>query len=302
MNEATSDFSDVILSGGTGRSGTTIIGKLLSRHSQVGLSRPAEIKMLTAGNGLLDLYLGRRAGRFKKLLFTDRLHLERFRYRLFNDWWERPPKFGEAAGLFQGIDLGELKEFYRSLGLDWKRDKKSAPGNFLRSFVESQKRTSGKAMWIDTTPINLYRSEDLGRFLPGARFIHMVRDGRDVISSVLREPWGPTNYDEGLVWYRRRMTRILRNTNSLGSRVKTVSLEALAIEKRDQTLAEILDFLGLTEEAKLRDYFETEVIPSRVQQGRWRAEVPDEENFSENYFKLVAELKAIDPEVPLASS
>ena len=77
MYSSERDFSDVILTGGTGRSGTTIIGKLLSRHSQIGLSCPAEIKMHVAGNGLLDLYLGNKVGRYKSLMVTKGLHLKR---------------------------------------------------------------------------------------------------------------------------------------------------------------------------------------------------------------------------------
>jgi hypothetical protein len=301
MHETGLDFSDVILSGGTGRSGTTIIGKLLSRHSQVGLSRPAEIKMLTYGNGLLDLYLGKRVGRYKRLLITDRLHLERFRYRLFNDWWERDPKVGEIAGLIQGIELEELKTLYSKMKSDWKLNRKLAPANFLRAFVETQKRASGKPLWIDTTPINLFRSNELAPFLPGARFIHMVRDGRDVISSVTREHWGPRTYDEGLTWYRRRMRRILLNTNELDSRVLTISLEDLAIHNRSESLDTILSFLGLESESKLQKYFEAEVTPEKVSRGRWQEEVADVKKFNESYLEIVAELKAIDPSVPLES-
>ncbi len=60
-DRASTRFDDVILTGGTGRSGTTIVGLLISRHSQIALSRPTEIRLLTDGNGLLDLHLGRSA-------------------------------------------------------------------------------------------------------------------------------------------------------------------------------------------------------------------------------------------------
>lgn len=294
------DFTDVILSGGTGRSGTTIIGKLLSRHSQVVLSKPAEIKFLTDGNGLLDLYLKKRVGRYKYLLVTDRLHLERFRYRLFNDWWERDSKDGEIAGLIQGIGLDQLTDLYQVMQRAWKMDRKFAPANFLREFIDLQKNSSGKQMWIDTTPINLFRSKDLASFLPGSRFIHMVRDGRDVISSVIRENWGPNDYESGLAWYRRRMKRALSSTNLLKSRVLTISLEELAIHRRQQSLEKVLAFIGVESETKLQEYFDSEVKPEKVIRGRWQNEVPDVRSFNDSYFKIVAELREIDPSVPLA--
>jgi len=301
MSRVGERFSDVILSGGTGRSGTTIIGKLLSRHSEVGLSRPSEIKMLTAGNGLLDLHLRRRVGRYRRFIISDRVHLERFKARLFNDWWERDPKVGEIAGLIQGIELNELQAIYETLRIDWKKSRDTAPANFFRSFVDIQQEVSGKKMWIDTTPINLFRSKEIAAFLPGTRFIHMVRDGRDVIASVVRERWGPKNYEEGLVWYRRRMRRNLINSKWLGDRVLTISLENLVINQRLESFSRILEFLEIPNEKKIQAYFDSKVLPENVRRGRWRDEVEDVNRFNDRYFEIVAELKAIDATVPLSS-
>jgi hypothetical protein len=293
-------FDDVILSGGTGRSGTTIIGKLLSRHSSVALSRPAEVKILTSGNGLLDLHLGKRVGRYKRLMPTRRLHLERFRYRLYNHWWERESKNGNSVGLQQGIEIDDLNLLFNKLKLERREKIGGAERNFYRDFVNLQKNLSGKDLWIDTTPPNIFRASEIAEFLPGVRFIHMVRDGRDVISSVIREPWGPSSYEEGLVWYRRKMRRSLINSVALKSQVLTLSLEALVIEDRENSLKKILNFLGLEEEPKFRAYFDSEVIAQRVNRGRWQDEVKDLDSFNDSYFKIVTELKEIEPEVPLS--
>ena len=43
-----------VFSGGTGRSGTTLIGKILGKHPRVHAGRPYEIKFLTGRDGLLD--------------------------------------------------------------------------------------------------------------------------------------------------------------------------------------------------------------------------------------------------------
>lgn len=301
MYSSERDFSDVILTGGTGRSGTTIIGKLLSRHSQIGLSCPAEIKMHVAGNGLLDLYLGNKVGRYKSLMVTKGLHLKRFHYRLFNDWWERDSKLGEVTGLVQGIELNELQGLFYDLKTLWKKDQKSAARKFMRAFIDSQKLRSGKYFWIETTPINLFRATEMAEFLPGTRFIHMVRDGRDVIASVLRENWGPKTYEEGLIWYRRRMRRILINTKSLGDEVLTLCLEDLTLSKREESLSKLFYFLNLKSEAKLVDYFNSEVKAEKVNKGRWQNEVRNIERFNQEYFRIVEELKGIDSSVPLSS-
>ena len=293
------DFSDVILVGGTGRSGTTIMGKLLSRHPAVGLAKPSEIRILTYGNGLLDLHLRNRVGRYKHLMVTDNLHLTRFKYRLFNDWWERESKLGGKAGLIQGIQREELQELYGCMRNDWKTNREIAPTRFFRSFVDLQKRSSGNQLWIDTTPANLFRATQIASFLPNVRFIHMVRDGRDVIASVVREPWGPKNYDEGLIWYRNRMIRNLLNSRALGVQVLTLSLEDLVLQNRIQSLKRVLSFLQIENDSKIQKYFETEVTSEKVRQGRWRSDVSDVATFNARYFAIVAELKKIDPQLPL---
>jgi len=129
----------------------------------------------------------------------------------------------------------------------------------------------------------------------------MVRDGRDVIASVVREHWGPKTYEEGLTWYRRRMRRNLINANFLSDKVLTISLEDLVIHKREDSLRKILQFLNLESEDNLENYFSKEVVPDKVKRGRWRTEVQNLEEFNKSYFEIVTELKAIDSKVPLES-
>jgi hypothetical protein len=45
-------------------------------------------------------------------------------------------------------------------------------------------RSAGKR-WIDQTPLNTLMIDDLGSMFPGASFLHMLRDGRRVVHSML---------------------------------------------------------------------------------------------------------------------
>ena len=47
-----------IFIGGTGRSGTTVLGDLLNEHSLVRTSNPTEIKFLANRGGFLDVVFG----------------------------------------------------------------------------------------------------------------------------------------------------------------------------------------------------------------------------------------------------
>lgn len=49
----------------------------------------------------------------------------------------------------------------------------------------------GKRRWADKTPIYVRRIELLAELWPDARFVHLIRDGRDVALSYLGVPWGP---------------------------------------------------------------------------------------------------------------
>lgn len=43
----------------------------------------------------------------------------------------------------------------------------------------------GGARWVDQTPVNTFLADELSRMFPGARFLHVLRDGRLVVRSML---------------------------------------------------------------------------------------------------------------------
>jgi hypothetical protein len=61
----------------------------------------------------------------------------------------------------------------------------------------------GKAVWVEKTPGHLWHVADIERWIPGIKFIHIVRPGPDVIASLYEvtrdypETWGrPKSIDE----------------------------------------------------------------------------------------------------------
>jgi hypothetical protein len=64
---------------------------------------------------------------------------------------------------------------------------------YFRQFVDSLtgnfRRSSGKPRWAEKTPNNVRHMATLGTIFPDARFIHMVRDGRDVACSLVTMNW-----------------------------------------------------------------------------------------------------------------
>lgn len=66
------------------------------------------------------------------------------------------------------------------------------PETTLRAFFELYAEGQGKQRWGDKTPNYIKRMNQIERWIPEARFIHMIRDGRDAALSrfkrVLKEP------------------------------------------------------------------------------------------------------------------
>lgn len=56
-------------------------------------------------------------------------------------------------------------------------------------------QTEGKARWGDKTPVYIEILPELASMFPGSRFIHLVRDGRDVAKS-----FKATGWDSGGRW------------------------------------------------------------------------------------------------------
>jgi hypothetical protein len=114
--------------GGTGRSGTTVMGDLLGMHPQIRTSTPIEIKFLSNRSGLIDVVFGRedailrssgkisvihfRTYRKRKKREKERLGLiwSEFEDQIWNKWWDidAPPPHGR--GLISGISRPNLEK------------------------------------------------------------------------------------------------------------------------------------------------------------------------------------------------
>jgi protein-tyrosine sulfotransferase len=60
---------------------------------------------------------------------------------------------------------------------------------FIDLFQQAWLERCAKPIWAEKTPWNVLRLDFLWRHFPGARFVHVIRDGRDVACSLRRMPW-----------------------------------------------------------------------------------------------------------------
>ncbi len=87
--------------------------------------------------------------------------------------------------------------------------------------------------------------ELLCEIYPEARVIHIIRDGRQVVQSLLRQSWGPRAVGDAAAEWRRSVEAGLQSGAVLGAeRYREVRFEALSAEPRQQVAA-IFDWLGV---------------------------------------------------------
>jgi hypothetical protein len=147
-------------------------------------------------------------------------------------------------------------KLFRVSGLDEKEitDKIVAEcrtaGDFLRTFMEAIARKQHVERWADCTPDHLLHIAEIKRQIPNALVIHIIRDGRDVALSYMRQGWAhPLPWDRnerlsvaGLYWeWIVRKGR--RYGNDLGPDYYEVRFEDLIARPRE-TLSGLTEFIA----------------------------------------------------------
>ena len=295
--------------GGSGRSGTTIALNLLKDHPQFHASLPREIKFLTARDGILDLLnirplsLEESAKGIRNNLIIRAQNLvkredvlkskegERFRKRLFGPWWSETGKAGKPRGLVQAIDLKVLEDAYQQLLTEFSQNGPAASRDFFYTLATAQVKKPAAHSFGDSTPVNMMHAARLYKLFPEAKFVNVVRDGRDVALSVAKEKWGPNDPYEALSWW---SNRVLKSARALAQipqeRRFEMRLEDLVTISREATFNSYMKFLRLPEDVAVRKYFSEEVSPDRLHQGRWKSEVENPNKFNSKYMKILAKL------------
>ena len=153
-----------------------------------------------------------------------------------------------------------------------------------------------KLRWVNKTPININYWRELYDVFPGMRFIHCVRDGRDVLCSSIRR------------WGSRRMTKFtdrwvdaIHHGQAFAAKHQDQYLEIKyenLLENPQQELDRIFSWLGEEPcaEHALKKYSDSgfRINPSRV--GNWKKELSQEklDEFERVAGKLLDQLRYRD--------
>lgn len=130
----------------------------------------------------------------------------------------------------------------------------------VRAVFEVYARLHGKTLYGDKTPGYVSHLGLLGRLFPEAKFVHIIRDGRDVTLSYLDRPeWGPRTVAEGAFYWKARVQRGRKEGALLGpNRYFEARYESL-IEDPGRTVAAVCQFLGIEYVPEMLRYHERAV-------------------------------------------
>ncbi len=127
----------------------------------------------------------------------------------------------------------------------------------VRAFYALYADKQGKhgARWGDKTPGYVKSMREIQTYLPEARFIHLIRDGRDVALSVLKQTWGPQSIEAAAEKWRSRVNRGRSQAPYLGYYME-VKFEDLVLHT-ERELRRICEFIDLPFDERMLGYHET---------------------------------------------
>jgi hypothetical protein len=297
------DFRPLFV-GGSGRSGTTIAINLLNKHSEVHSSMPREVKYLTSRFGLIDLICGRPisleegltgvrnnlVARALPIIGKSKINL--FQTNMRGTWWREVGKKGKDRGLVQGITEQSLEAALDIFISGFKGQPIEASRNLFYELSNQQIKRSEVKYFADSTPVNMMQADYLYRLFPEARFLNMVRDGRDVAFSVASEKWGPSDPFKALDWWANRVLIAEQALVAIPEDQRvTLRLEDLVVRERENSMKLILEFLGISAEEKLKAFFDLELTKEKLHQGQWQKGLENPRKFEKKYLKILDELK-----------
>lgn len=259
-----------VLVGGTGRSGSTIVGHILDHHPDLTLTRPMEVRFITGNDGVVDaLAVAQRKPGSDKARAAAQLAAS----RIMDRWFER----AEDVGLHTSMSKQELTVLCDTYVNSFSEDPTAATRALTRSIMAKVAASIGADRWVDTTPANARKADKVETVYPESVVIVVNRDGRDVAASFTHQSFGPDDVFEALDQWEQRMLRIHKAvSNARPDRIVEVDLVDLVINDRLAALQRICRAIDVPLAPAMVDWFDANVTEQAAHGGRWRRDFDPE--------------------------
>jgi hypothetical protein len=223
MNASVTDPERPIFIVGSPRSGTTLLRNMLNRHPAIAICRATD--------------------------FYHYVYLRRKSFGDLSDFGNRQRLVKEYLRLQRiqrmQVDLGPLESILLREGVSYRA--------FFACLCRYYADVHGKRRCGEKNARHAMFTETLCEWYPGARILHIVRDPRDAVASLLRMPFAPNNpIGAARLW-------LAHNRAALRSQGRPqylqVRYEQLVAEP-EGSLKRICDFVG-------EDYSPDQLVPNR---------------------------------------
>ena len=195
---------------GCGRSGTTLLRLMLDAHPDLAI--PPESHFLSRFGHAIDRYRAAAGG-----VDPDRLAGDILRTRTFAAW-----------------EVPEAEVRTRVAALPRPASFADVVDAVYRAYAEPR----DASRWGDKTPRYVLDLPLFDRLFPGSRFVHILRDGRDVATSLRTVRFGPNDPMGAAAFWERRVRAGRRDGARLGSaRYTEVRYEELVRDPETQLRA-----------------------------------------------------------------
>ena len=283
-----------VLVGGTGRSGSTIVGHLLDHHPELTLTRPMEVRFITGNDGLADaLAVASRKPGSAKAEAAAQLAVDRLLHR----WFERAPE----VGLHQSMTIEEVERWSHEYLVTMPDDPTGATRTLTRRIMARIAERLEASRLVDTTPANARKADRAEPIYPESRVVVVTRDGRDVAASFVSQSFGPDDVFDALDQWEQRM---LRSHHAIAGcrpgRVLTVELMSLVVSDRAGTLDRLCAHVGVPVDPGMVEWFDANVTPEGMHPGRWRRDFDEQtsQRIDRHYAEACERLRAEGVDIP----
>jgi len=215
---------------GTGRCGTTMLAQMLNSHSAICV--PLELQILfeysNNGSGLYEIFKDKKNEYFGPDDFVDVIE-SKCPYK-FHKYFDYRSFFTK-----QRYPIRNLRKLVYSL---------------CSKIAESK----NKKILIEQTPWYGQRIDILNELFPDAKYIHMIRDGRDVAISFARTPWWSDDIGQNLERWHNEIQHIIDSSNKIlgPDQLLQVRYEDF-VDQPQNGLVRICKFLGVDFEDTILD-------------------------------------------------
>jgi hypothetical protein len=283
-----------VLVGGTGRSGSTIVGHLLDHHPELTLTRPMEVRFIAGNDGFADaLSVALRKPGSARARAASELAVD----RLLNRWFERAPQ----VGLHTSMSRSDVADWAQQYLTDVDGDPVTATRALVMTIMDRIAATLGANRLVDTTPANARKADRLEPIYPQSSVVVVTRDGRDVAASFVSQSFGPDDVFDALIQWEQRMLRTHAAVAACRpGRVLTIQLMDLVVTRRAETLERLCSFLGLPVDEEMVQWFDANVTPEGAHPGRWRRDFDEATclRIDAVYAESVERLQAAGVDIP----